>query len=166
MFENVLLNNKDITVRLNVDYFAVKEKLPKHKLLVFTGPIDAFYASQGLAKLEYRSIFWEREYLEPPTGFFQPAWVVNYPGGDVGRNQFSFSRHRQSILQAKTVVESSTEYNNIHEGKQPICCLGQLETWFAPHAHLNRRDLSLQHKSTEKRKKRKEKKRKGGSRMY
>ena len=54
MFEKVLLNNDDITVRLNVDYFAVKEKLPKHKLLVFTGPIDAFYASQGLAKLEYR----------------------------------------------------------------------------------------------------------------
>ena len=91
MFEKVLLNNKDITVRLNVDYFTVKEKLPKHKLLVFTGPIDAFYASQGLAKLEYRSIFWEREYLEPPSGFFQPAWVVNYPGGDVGRNQFCLS---------------------------------------------------------------------------
>ena len=94
MFEKVLLNNEDITVRLNVDYFAVKEKLPKHKLLVFTGPIDAFYASQGLAKLEYRSIFWEREYLEPPSGFFQPAWVVNYPGGDVGRRPFSFTQHR------------------------------------------------------------------------
>jgi UDP-galactopyranose mutase len=63
---------------------------------VFTGPIDAFYASQGLAKLEYRSIYWHKvsspvhsvtpvqEYLEPPSGYFQPAWVVNYPGGDVG----------------------------------------------------------------------------------
>jgi len=93
MFEKVLLNNEDITVRLNVDYFAVKEKLPKHKLLVFTGPIDAFYASQGLAKLEYRSIFWEREYLEPPSGFFQPAWVVNYPGGDVGWTRISEYKH-------------------------------------------------------------------------
>ena len=60
MFEKVLLNNPDITVRLATDYFAVKEELPRHKLLVFTGPIDAFYASQGLAKLEYRSIFWEK----------------------------------------------------------------------------------------------------------
>ena len=88
MFEKVLLNNNDITVRLNVDYFAVKEKLPKHKLLVFTGPIDAFYASQGLAKLEYRSIFWEREYLEPPGGFFQPAWVVNHPASEFGKFAF------------------------------------------------------------------------------
>ena len=84
MFEKMLLNNKDITVRLNVDYFQVKDKLPKHKLLVFTGPIDAYFASQGLPKLEYRSIFWDKEYLEPEGGFYQPAWVVNYPGGDVG----------------------------------------------------------------------------------
>ena len=34
-------------------------RLPKHKLLIFTGPIDAFYANQGSQKLEYRSIFFE-----------------------------------------------------------------------------------------------------------
>ena len=33
--------------------------LPAHKLLIFTGPIDAFYASQGMEKLEYRSIYFE-----------------------------------------------------------------------------------------------------------
>ena len=58
----------------------VKEELPEHELLVFTGPIDAYFASQvgqtqsnvgkcstpqGLPKLEYRSIFWEKEYMEP-----------------------------------------------------------------------------------------------------
>merc|ERR1711868_290128 len=80
IFEKMLLNNDDITVRLNVDYFQVKEDLPKHKLLVFTGPIDAYFASQGLAKLEYRSIFFETEYLEPKGGFFQPACVTSLPG--------------------------------------------------------------------------------------
>jgi len=93
MFENMLLNNKDITVRLNVDYFQVKEHLPKHKLLVFTGPIDAYFASQGLDKLEYRSIFWDKEYLEPEGGFYQPAWVVNHPGGDVGWTRISEYKH-------------------------------------------------------------------------
>jgi len=93
MFEKMLLNNKDITVRLNVDYFQVKDKLPKHKLLVFTGPIDAYFASQGLPKLEYRSIFWDKEYLEPEGGFYQPAWVVNYPGGDVGWTRISEYKH-------------------------------------------------------------------------
>ena len=85
MFEKMLLNNKDITVRLGVDYFQVKSQLPKHKLLVFTGPIDAYFASQGLAKLEYRSIYFQTEYLEPPTGFFQPAWVVNHPASEFGK---------------------------------------------------------------------------------
>jgi len=93
MFENMLLNNNDITVRLSVDYFQEKDNLPKHKLLVFTGPIDAYFASQGLAKLEYRSIFWDKEYLEPKGGYYQPAWVVNYPGGDVGWTRISEYKH-------------------------------------------------------------------------
>ena len=29
--------------------------------------------------LHFRSIFFEKEYLEPTAKFFQPAWVVNYP---------------------------------------------------------------------------------------
>ena len=53
------LKDGNIDVRLNVDYFKVKDRLPKHKLLIFTGPIDAFYADQGWQKLEYRSIFFE-----------------------------------------------------------------------------------------------------------
>lgn len=93
LFENMLLNNPDITVRVSVDYFQVKDFLPKHKLLVYTGPIDAFYASKGLDKLEYRSIFWEKEYIEPKSGFYQPAWVVNHPGGDVGWTRISEYKH-------------------------------------------------------------------------
>jgi len=93
MFEKMLLNNKDITVRLGVDYFQVKSKLPKHKLLVFTGPIDAYFASQGLAKLEYRSIYFQTEYLEPPSGFFQPAWVVNHPASEFDFTRISEYKH-------------------------------------------------------------------------
>ena len=56
---HLLSKDLNIDVRLNVDYFKVKDRLPKHKLLIFTGPIDAFYADQGWQKLEYRSIFFE-----------------------------------------------------------------------------------------------------------
>ncbi|XP_023325294.1 uncharacterized protein LOC111699005 [Eurytemora carolleeae] len=93
MFENMILNNPDITVRVNVDYFDVKDFLPKHELLVFTGPIDAFYASKGLDKLEYRSIFWETEYIEPKSGFYQDAWVVNHPDMSVGWTRISEYKH-------------------------------------------------------------------------
>ena len=86
IFENMLLRDPNITIRLNVDYFKAREegKLPTYGLLVYTGPIDSYFAQQGMPKLEYRSINFEEEYVEdPPDGFFQEAMVVNYPSADV-----------------------------------------------------------------------------------
>ena len=81
IFENMLYPNKDkIHVRLGVDFFEVRDRLPKHKLLVFTGPIDRYFAGKGLPKLEYRSLRFECEYHEPEGGYYQEALQVNYPG--------------------------------------------------------------------------------------
>jgi len=93
MFENMLLKNDKISVRLDVDYFEIKDKLPDHKLLVFTGPIDNYFASKGLPKLEYRSIYFETEYLEPKNYIYQPAWVVNHPGPEVNFTRVSEYKH-------------------------------------------------------------------------
>lgn len=92
-FENILLKDSNIDVRLNMDYFQVKDLLPAGKLLVFTGPIDAFYASQGWEKLEYRSIYFQREYHEPESGFYQPSWMVNYPGPEVDWTRIAEYKH-------------------------------------------------------------------------
>ena len=56
-----MTNNKgEIKFNFNLLFYSqIKDVLPKHKLLVFTGPIDAYFASQGLPKLEYRSIIFE-----------------------------------------------------------------------------------------------------------
>ena len=51
----------------------VRPQLPKHKLLIYTGPIDAYYASLGLPKLEYRSLRFEKEFHEPESGYYQEA---------------------------------------------------------------------------------------------
>jgi len=115
IFENMLLRDENIAVKLNCDYFANKrnDTLPRHKLLVYTGQIDTYYASQGLPKLEYRSLRFEETFMEDPglgdetedvldgktndgvgkddsngaektkEYFFQPAMVVNYPSPDV-----------------------------------------------------------------------------------
>merc|ERR1719440_1999404 len=90
IFENMLLQDPRITVRLGVDYFKAREagKLPKYGMLVYTGPIDAYFAQQGMPKLEYRSIRFEEGFIPEPkcdtqTGFFQEAMVVNYPSPDV-----------------------------------------------------------------------------------
>jgi len=86
IFENMLLSDPNITVRLGVDYFGSKRdgKLPKYSLLVYTGPIDSYFAQQGMPRLEYRSLHFHEEYIaEPDNGFYQEAMVVNYPAKDV-----------------------------------------------------------------------------------
>lgn len=86
IFENMLLRDPNITVRVNVDFFVEREakRLPKYRMLVYTGPIDLYFAQAGMPKLEYRSLHFEEAYLEEPEeGFFQEAMVVNYPSPDV-----------------------------------------------------------------------------------
>lgn len=78
IFENMLLNNDKIDIRLNFNYFELKDRLPSYGLLVFTGPIDAYYASLGMPKLEYRSLRFTEEYHEPDGGYYQEALQMNY----------------------------------------------------------------------------------------
>jgi UDP-galactopyranose mutase len=86
IFENMLLNDPRVTLRLGVDFFAARAAgtLPDYGMLVYTGPIDSYFSQQGMPKLEYRSIIFEEEFVpEPEGGLFQPAMVVNYPSPDV-----------------------------------------------------------------------------------
>jgi len=86
IFENMLLRDENISVRLKVDFFKAREEgsLPEYKMLVYTGPIDSYFAQQGMPKLEYRSLRFEEEWVpDPPDGFFQEAMVVNHPSEDV-----------------------------------------------------------------------------------
>merc|ERR1719453_1955264 len=73
IFENMLLHNPDITIRLNCDFFAERDagRLPEHGLIIYTGPIDSYFSQVGMPKLEYRSII------------FQEAMVLNFPSPDV-----------------------------------------------------------------------------------
>jgi len=54
LFENMLLRDPRVTVKLNVDFFAARDAglLPDFGTLVYTGPIDSYFARQGLPKLE------------------------------------------------------------------------------------------------------------------
>jgi len=110
MFQNILLTDNNIDVRLDIDYFKVKSSLPEHDMLIFTGPIDAYFASKGLPKLEYRSIFWEKEYLEPPGGVFQPNWVVNYPGSEVNWTRISEYKHSPNQPQGVRDIPGTVIY--------------------------------------------------------
>jgi hypothetical protein len=49
IFENMLLLDSNISIRLNVDFFKSREegKLPEYGMLVYTGPIDSYFAQQA-----------------------------------------------------------------------------------------------------------------------
>lgn len=104
LFENMILGDKNIDVRVNVDYFS--SDLPVHKKLIYTGPIDSYYSQKGLPKLEYRSLRFEEEFI-PDADFFQEGMVVNYPSPDV-----DFTR----------IVEYKHTPNQPHNVKGTIIC--------------------------------------------
>ena len=82
MFEN-LLDHPNITVKLNTDYFDVKDQFSTFEKIFYTGPIDRFFEFKHSLndQLEYRSINFVSETVDKP--YFQENSVVNYPGMEV-----------------------------------------------------------------------------------
>jgi UDP-galactopyranose mutase len=76
-----MLSSPLITVKTNVEYFDVKDRLQCERLY-FSGKIDAYFSDQGWDKLEYRSLDFERV-VEKNKAQLQSNFVVNYPQDDV-----------------------------------------------------------------------------------
>src|SRR5699024_9569171 len=72
-----MLDHPNIEVRLQMDYFDVRESLPEFEKIFYTGPIDQFFDFKHKVKgdLEYRSIRFESETLEQE--YFQNNSVIN-----------------------------------------------------------------------------------------
>jgi UDP-galactopyranose mutase len=81
-----MLNHPNITVKLNTDYFDVRNHIQDYQKLFYTGQIDQFFDFKYSLneKLEYRSINFVAETLD--MEYYQPAAVINYP------NEHEFTR--------------------------------------------------------------------------
>jgi|ERR1035437_209952 UDP-galactopyranose mutase len=80
-FVENILSHANITVQTNIDFFEIKNSI-NYTTLIYTGPIDQYFESSGLAKLEYRSIEFMIERYKS-MHFFQPNSVINYPENNV-----------------------------------------------------------------------------------
>ena len=81
-FQSILDKYKhNIDVKLNCDFFDIKDQIKKEQIVIYTGPIDTYFADKGLPKLEYRSIDFHIE-RKMNVDFYQPYSVVNYPSAD------------------------------------------------------------------------------------
>jgi UDP-galactopyranose mutase len=100
LFKN-MLDHPNIEVRLDTDYFEVKNELPEYEKLFFTGRIDQFFAYQIDEKLEYRSLRFEFETIDQE--WYQQTATINYP------NEYEYTRitepkHSTRQKHNKTVI--------------------------------------------------------------
>jgi UDP-galactopyranose mutase len=78
MFDQMVNSSNNIEVRLNTDYFTVKEQLRldnPEALVVFTGPIDRYFGYK-YGELRWRSLEFAQEIHNVPD--FQGCPVMNY----------------------------------------------------------------------------------------
>lgn len=103
MFENIL-DHSNITVKLNTDYFDVKNELSSFEKIFYTGPIDRFFEFKHSLndELEYRSINFVFETINQPH--FQENSVINYPGLEVDYTRIVEFKHFGNQQSEKTTI--------------------------------------------------------------
>jgi UDP-galactopyranose mutase len=110
LFENILNNNR-ISVKLNCDFFEYKKNNDlSDKIIIYTGPIDHYFGSQGMPKLEYRSIDFKIERFNFP--YYQPNSAVNYPENNVPYTRIIEYKHFLNQKSDKTIIVSETTNDN------------------------------------------------------
>lgn len=103
MFERIL-DHPGIELALGTDFHDL-EAADKGRLVVYTGPIDAYFGHR-FGTLPYRSLQFRHETLDRPQ--FQPVGVVNYPAEDVPYTRITEYKHLTGQSHAKTSI--SYEY--------------------------------------------------------
>ena len=95
-----MLDNKNITLKLNTDFFRVKNSL-KYDKLIYTGPIDRFFGYK-FKKLEYRGIHFIFKTLGQEN--FQPNSVVNHTAKGAKFSRITEFKKFHDIKHDKTVI--------------------------------------------------------------
>ena len=81
-FFDKLLTHPNIRICLNCNFFENRSRIRADVPIIYTGPIDHYFAESGLPSLQYRSLEFREENLEGMK-YYQPGSVVNYPGPEV-----------------------------------------------------------------------------------
>ena len=103
-----MLAHPNIEVRLNVDYFSVRNSLPPHGLMVYTGPIDRFFDYKH-GRLGWRSVRFEKPVLDVED--YQGTSVMNECDGDVSFTRtHEFKHFTPERKFGKTVIFRETSF--------------------------------------------------------
>ncbi|MEV6897877.1 UDP-galactopyranose mutase [Amycolatopsis sp. NPDC051372] len=99
-----MAEHENIEIRLNVDYFDVRDQIPAGTPTVYTGPLDRYF-DYSAGRFTWRTVDFESEVA--PTGDFQGAPVVNYNDQEVPYTRIIEFRHfhpERDYPKDKTVI--------------------------------------------------------------
>ena len=85
-----MADHPNIEVRVNTDYFDVRDQIPAKTLTIFTGPLDKYF-DYSAGELGWRTLDFETEVL--PVGDFQGTSVMNYNDAEVPYTRIHEFRH-------------------------------------------------------------------------
>lgn len=114
-----LLAHRNIEVKLGLDYYKIKNKIPKDCKIIFTGMIDRFF-DYKYGHLDWRSLkfVWQRHNYAD----FQGVATVNYADLDVAYTRIHEFKHyhpeRKNIFESQKTTICIEYPQNYKEGKE------------------------------------------------
>jgi len=112
-----LLSNSLIDVRLNSDFFDIKNELPQDALIIYSGPIDQYF-DYCYGKLDWRTLEFEHEIK--PHNDYQGTSVMNYADLEIPYTRIHEPKHlhpERNYTKDKTLIIK--EYSKLDDGSNP-----------------------------------------------
>lgn len=113
-----MLSSPNIEVKLNTDFFAIRDKVSADTQIIYSGPIDQYF-DYKFGKLEYRTLRFEFE--RPLVEDFQGTSVMNYADIEVPYTRIHEPRHlhpeRDDYPKDKTLIIK--EFSLLDDGSNP-----------------------------------------------
>lgn len=114
---NKMLSNKKIQLKLDTDYFKIKDGIPESAIIIYSGAIDRFF-NYKYGKLEWRTLEFKEEVIEVED--YQGASVMNYSDEDVPFMRIHEPRHlhkERDYTKKQTLIIK--EYPKKDDGTNP-----------------------------------------------
>jgi UDP-galactopyranose mutase len=113
-----MLDSPKIDVKLNIDFFKIRDLIPADTTIIYSGPIDQYF-NYKYGKLEYRTLRFEKEVH--PYEDYQGTSVMNYADPEVPFTRIHEPRHlhpeRSNYPLDKTMIIK--EFSLLDDGSNP-----------------------------------------------
>lgn len=112
-----MLSHVNIDIKLNTDFFAVRQFIHPDTIIIYSGPVDAYF-NYCYGKLEWRTLSFEKEIIE--TDDYQGTSVMNYAEDVIPFTRIHEPKHlhlERNYSKNKTLI--LREYSRPDDGQNP-----------------------------------------------